>query len=289
MSSEWSPMALLGLGYMGGSLALAARRAGLVSRVVGYDIDPRAAAVARGRGIADHTVEQPAEAVREARLVVLAGPVRSLAPLASAIAGEVRADALVIDIGSVKAEVVAAIDAGPLADRFVGCHPLAGTEASGPAAADASLYQGRACFLCPGPATAPALAERARRFWEALGATVLTMEATEHDRLMAAGSHLPHVGAFALAASLESSAPLLVSRGEAAYPPTSLRDSTRVAASSPAVWRDILLANRSHLLPLVRQLETCVQEMRAALEREDAEALQGLLARGQAVRRKVVP
>jgi cyclohexadieny/prephenate dehydrogenase len=289
MSTEWSPMALLGLGYMGGSLALGARKAGLVSRVVGYDVDPRAAAVACQRGIADVTTTRPEEAVAGAALVVLAGPVRSLGPLAAAVAGAVAPGALVIDIGSVKAEVLAAIEATPLANRFVGCHPLAGTEASGPAAADESLYAGRACFVCPGPRTPAELVARARRFWEALGATVLTLGPDEHDRLMAAGSHLPHVGAFALAASLEQSLDLLLARGPAAYPPTSLRDSTRVAASSPAVWRDILLANREHLMPLVRQLETCVQQLRAALERQDADGLHALLARGQAVRRKVVP
>jgi prephenate dehydrogenase len=280
-------MALLGVGYMGGSLALAARKAGLVSRVVGYDIDPEAAAVAHRRGIVDETTERPEQAVGGAALVVLAGPVRSLAPLAASVAEAVAPGALVIDIGSVKAEVVSAIEATALFDRFVGCHPLTGTEATGPAAADESLYAGKACFICPGPRAGAEPVARARRFWEALGSTVLTMGPEEHDRIMAAGSHLPHVGAFALAASLERSVDLLL--GPTVYPPTSLRDSTRVAASSPAVWRDILLANRGHLLPLVKQLESCVQQMRAALEREDADSLHALLARGQAVRRKVVP
>jgi prephenate dehydrogenase len=284
----WSPLALLGVGYMGGSLALAARRAGLASRIVGYEVDPEASAVARRRGIVDELSSRAVEAVRGARLVVLAGPVRSLAPLAAAVAAEVSPDALVIDIGSVKAPVVTAIEATALAGRFVGCHPLAGTEASGPGAADETLYQGKVCFLCPGSRTAPEALARARTFWEALGAKVLTLGPEEHDAIMAAGSHLPHVGAFALAASLHQKADLLVSRG-AAYPPTSLRDSTRIAASSPAVWRDILLENRGHLLPLVAELEARVGELRSALERNDADALHALLTQGQAVRRKVFP
>ena len=106
---------------------------------------------------------------------------------------------------------------------------------------------------------------------------------------MAAGSHLPHVGAFALAASLRDQGEMLAPGGPTAYPPTSLRDSTRVAASSPAVWRDILLENRAHLLPLVTGLEGCLAEMRSALERNDGDSLHALLARGQALRRKVFP
>ena len=286
---DWSPMALLGVGYMGGSLALAARRAQLVDRVVGYDVDGEAAAVARRRGIVDEIAARASDAVRGARLVVLAGPVRSLAPLAAAVADQVAEDALVIDIGSVKAQVVSAVEATALAGRFVGCHPLAGTEASGPAAADGTLYEGKPCFLCPGPRANPASVARARRLWEAIGANVLTLDAEEHDVVMAAGSHMPHVGAFALAASLSEKADLLASGGPTAYPPTSLRDSTRVAASSPAVWRDILLENRAHLLPLVIRLQACVGEMRSALENNDADSLHALLARGQAFRRKVVP
>jgi cyclohexadieny/prephenate dehydrogenase len=290
MSGEsWSPMAVLGVGYMGGSLALGARRAGLATHVVGYDPDGDAAAIARERGIVDEMAAVPGDAVRGARLVVLAGPVRSLGPLAAAVAEEVHADALVIDIGSVKAPVVAAIDATPLHGRFVGCHPLAGTEASGAASADPVLYSGKPCFLCPGPGTRPELVARARRFWEGLGATVLTLDPGTHDLIMAAGSHLPHVGAFALAASLQDQGEMLGPRGPVAYPPTSLRDSTRVAASSPMVWRDILLENRAHLLPLVAHLEACLSQMRSALERNDADSLHALLCRGQALRRKVFP
>jgi cyclohexadieny/prephenate dehydrogenase len=288
-SETWSPMAVLGVGYMGGSLALAVRRAQPGTRVVGYEVDGEAAAVARRRGIVDELAARASEAVRGARLVVLSGPVRSLGPLAAAVADEVPPDALVIDIGSVKAPVVAAVEATALAGRFVGCHPLAGTEASGPGAADETLYQGKPCFLCPGPRASSEAVARARRFWEGLGCRVFTLGADEHDVIMAAGSHMPHVGAFALAASLLPKADLLSSRGPSAYPPTSLRDSTRVAASSPTVWRDILLENRTHLLPLVAQLQESVDELRSALERNDADALHAILAQGQAFRRRVFP
>jgi prephenate dehydrogenase len=287
-AGSFSPLALLGVGYMGGSLALAARRKGLAADIIGYDVSVEALVVARERGIIDRVAADPAEAVRGARLVVLAGPVRSLGPLAAAIAGAVAPEALVIDVGSVKAPVVAAIEATTLAGRFVGCHPLAGTEASGPGAADEMLYAGKPCFVCPGAKTTPAALAAATAFWGALDATVLPLEADAHDHFMAAASHLPHVGAFALAASLEGSADMLVARIPPSYPPTSLRDSTRVAASNPAVWRDIMLENRAHLLPLVRRLEAEVAGLRAALEAGDAAALEAELARGRACRRKVV-
>jgi prephenate dehydrogenase len=288
LSTEFTPLALLGLGYMGGSLALAARRLGITGRVVGYDTDPQAAQVARRRGIVDDVAATPAEAVAGAGLVVLAAPVRSLVPLAEAIAGAVAPGALVIDIGSVKQPVVAGVEATALAGRFVGCHPLAGTEATGPAAADDGLYRGKPCFVCPGPRAAPEAVARARALWTALEASVLALEPEAHDLFMAAASHLPHASAFALAAALDEDADMLVARIPASYPPTSLRDSTRVAASNPAVWRDIMLANGHHLLPLVRRLEARLGELRATLEAGDAAALEAVLARGRATRGRIV-
>jgi prephenate dehydrogenase len=220
--------------------------------------------------------------------VVLAGPVRSLVPLAQIIAPQVAPGALVIDIGSVKGPVIAGVEATALAGRFVGCHPLAGTEASGPGAADGSLYAGKPCFLCPGPASRDDTVQRARNFWEALGATVLFLEPGAHDLFMAAGSHLPHVAAFALAASLEPDADMLEARIPRSYPPTSLRDSTRVAASNPAVWRDILIENRALLLPRIERLQQELAELKIAVESEDGPALFALLERGRSCRQRVV-
>ena len=281
-------MALLGLGYMGGSLALAARRAGLAAEVRGYDPDAAAGAIAKQRGIVDQVFPTAAQAVAGARLVVLAGPVGSLVPLATDIAAATLPEALVLDIGSVKAPVVAGIEATLLAGRFVGCHPLAGTEASGAAAADAELYRGKPCFICPGPAASPALLLRAEQFWTGLGASVLTLDPGAHDDFMAAASHLPNVAAFALAGSLGDFADMLVERIPPTCPPTSLRDSTRVAASNPPVWRDILLANQAPLLPLVHRLEQQLRALREAIEARDSARLHELLDQGRSVRRRIV-
>ncbi|HEY0707211.1 MAG TPA: prephenate dehydrogenase, partial [Polyangia bacterium] len=220
--------------------------------------------------------------------VILASPVRSLLPLAEAIAGHVAPTALIIDLGSVKAPLVEAVARGALAKRFVGCHPLAGTEVTGPGAADANLYAGKPCFVCPTVATDPAAVQAARRVWERIGATVIELPAEAHDDFMAAASHLPHVAAFALALGLEPDAEMLVERTPPSYPPTSLRDSSRVAASNPAVWRDILLENRRQLLPRIRQMEASLVALRRAIEDGAADQLSDLLARGRKTRQRIV-
>jgi len=281
--SAFSPLALLGTGYIGGSVALAARRAG-VARVVGYDPDPAAAAVARERGVIDEAAASPEQAVAGAALVVLAAPVGSLGTLAGRIAGAVSTGALVIDVGSVKGAVVRAVEAAMPTGQFVGCHPMAGNERSGPGAADGELFRDRLCFLCPGPLAADAAVARAGAFWRALGARVLTIAPEPHDAAMAAVSHLPHVAAFALAASLAEQLPGLAQAGPAAAMTTSLRDTTRIAASSPAVWRDIFLENRAPLLPLARALEGQVTALRKAIEDGDGPALEALLETGRATR-----
>jgi cyclohexadieny/prephenate dehydrogenase len=282
--ASFSPRALLGTGYIGGSVALAARRAGVAARVVGYDQDPAAAAVARQRGIIDEAAPSPEQAVAGAALVVLAAPVASLGALARQIAGAVAPGALVIDVGSVKGAVVGAVESAMPTGQFVGCHPMAGNERSGPSAADGELFRDRLCFVCPGPGASADAVGRAGAFWQALGARVLTIAPEPHDAAMAAVSHLPHVAAFALAASLAERLPALAQAGPAAATTTSLRDTTRIAASSPAVWRDIFLENRAHLLPLARALEGQVTALRAAIEQGDGRALEALLETGRATR-----
>lgn len=273
---------------MGGSLALAAKQRTLAGRVVGFDPSADALTVARDRGVIDTIADGPEAAVTGAAIVVLAAPVRALGELARRIDGRIGGDTLVIDLGSVKAPVVRVAEALGLADRFVGCHPLAGTEASGPGASRADLYDGKPCFICPGPSVRAESLARAVAFWQGLGSSALQVEADLHDAFMAAASHLPHVAAFSLAGSLGGVAELLVAQTPPSCPPTSLRDTTRVAASEPRVWTDIFLDNRAHLLPLLRGLEARVGELRAAIEREDAEAIERLLAEARAVRARVV-
>ncbi len=286
---RFARLAVVGLGYMGGSLALAARRFGVVGSIVGYDPSAEALRIARARGIIDEAAASVADAARGASLLVLGGPVRSTGSLAAEAAATLPADAFVLDIGSVKAPVLAALEATSLAARFVGCHPLAGTEASGTAAADGEIFFGKPCFLCPGATSSQAAIAAASAFWESIGSAALCLDAATHDIFMAAASHLPHVAAFALAGALADEADLLLTHTPPSAPPTSLRDTTRVAASSPVVWRDIFLANREHLLPLVASLEQRIAELRRSIEAGDAAALEALLASGRAFRERVVP
>jgi prephenate dehydrogenase len=274
------------VGYIGGSAVLAARRAGLVGRVVGFDPDPRACALGRQRGVLDEHAASPEAAAEGARLVLLAAPVCSLGELAARIAPVVGASATVIDVGSVKQPVVERAETTLPGGQFVGCHPLAGAEHAGVVAADADIFPGRVCFVCPSQRSRPQAAADARAFWGGVGCEVVEMAPELHDRLMAAVSHLPHVAAFALAAALEGSISFVEPHAQS--PTTSLRDTTRIAASSPAVWRDIMLANRAHLVPLMHALETRLHEIVAAVERDDAAALESVLALGQACRQRLV-
>ena len=284
----FSRLALIGVGYIGGSAALAARRAGLVVSVTGYDVDPQAGPLALARGVVDEMADSAEGAAAGASLVLLAAPVLSLAGLLRGIAGKLTPTATIMDVGSVKQSVVLEADAALSGGRFVGCHPMAGAEHVGVGAADPEIFAGRVCFLCPSVRTSAEATKAATLFWQGLGCQVVSIEPSLHDRLMAAVSHLPHVAAFALAASLSDALPLIESNALPGRPTTSLRDTIRVAASSPQVWRDILLANREHLLPLVRELEQRVSNIGAAMEGGDAAALQAALAVGQACRQRLV-
>jgi len=267
---------------------LAAQRAGLVGSVTGYDVDAKAGPLALSRGVVDEMADSAEAAVAGASLVLLAAPVLSLAGLLRRIAGKLAPTATVIDVGSVKQSIVLEADAALPGGRFVGCHPLAGAEHVGVGAADLDIFAGRVCFLCPSARTSDEAARVAALFWQGLGCQMVSIDPSLHDRLMAAVSHLPHVAAFALAGSLTDALPLIESNALPGRPTTSLRDTIRVAASSPQVWRDILLANREHLLPLVRELEQRVRTIGAAMAAGDAAALEAALALGQACRLRLV-
>jgi prephenate dehydrogenase len=282
------PLAVIGVGQIGGSVALAARAAGVVTDVVGWSRSAETLRRAGDAGIVNRAAPSAREAARGAAVVVLATPVLSLGALAAEIAPALRDDALVIDVGSTKRAAVAAVESHVA--RFVGCHPLAGTERSGPDAATAELFAGRLCIVCPTVRTPPELVALAERFWTAIGARPLRMDAALHDRVLGAASHLPHVAAYALCAAVgaidaeggETSAALR------ALGTTSLRDTTRVAASSPAMWRDIFLDNRAEMLPLIDHLAAAVAELRAAIAAGDGAHLEAFLEAARVARGKVV-
>ncbi len=267
---------------------MAARRAGVVDQVSGYDPSSAATQAATRMGVLDIACDSPKEAIAGASLVLLAAPVRSMEGLLRSLAPVLPPETTVLDVGSVKTGILAAAQAVLPAGQFVGCHPMAGAEFSGVEAASADIFAGHVCFICPGRDHGASALEAAHAFWRAVGCLTVTIDPEIHDRLMAAQSHLPHVAAFALAAALAPAMPFLESTTQVASPTTSLRDTTRIAASGPAVWRDILLANAAHVLPLIQELEQCVAGIKSAVATGDGETLERLLSAGQSCRKRLV-
>jgi prephenate dehydrogenase len=281
-------LAVVGVGQIGGSVALAARAAGAVTEVVGWGRSADTLERARALGIIDRIAPARADVARGAAVVVLATPVRSLGELAREIAPALAAGALVFDVGSVKVNAISEVERHLPRGAFVACHPIAGTERNGPDAASPLLFEGKACVICPSAGNGEAAIATIEALWTAMGAEPVRMDAALHDRVMAAGSHLPHVTAYTLAGVLAGLDAELVS-GLLRLPTSSLRDTTRVAASSPAMWRDILLDNKDQLLPLVEKLAANLDGLRAAIAAGDGDRIEAILSMGKSGRDRLVP
>jgi prephenate dehydrogenase len=280
-------MAVIGVGQIGGSVALGARVAGAVTEVVAWSRTTDKLDRAQALGIIDRAARSTAEAARGADVVVLATPVRSLGEAAAEISRELTDNALVFDVGSVKGAAIASVEPKLPPGAFVACHPIAGTERVGPDAASPLLFEGKRCVICPTPRSNEAAVATIERLWTAMGAEPVRMTAQLHDRVFGAGSHLPHVAAYSLAAALGQLAPDVL-EGIQRLPTSSLRDTTRVAASSPAMWRDIFLDNRAEVLPLIDALAGCVQELREAVAAGDADRIEQVLLAGKAGRDRFI-
>ncbi len=276
--------ALVGCGMVGGSLMAALRAAGVVERVVGFDRLSGNAEAARARGLIDDVATDAAAAARGAALVVLAVPVRATAEVCAAIAGAVGHAALVTDVGSTKEDVVAAAEQHlPEAARFCGAHPVAGTEKSGPAAADARLFAGKLAILTPTARTSAAARAACEAMWTAAGARIREMTPAAHDRAMAWVSHLPHAAAFALATAVGAVADEVSGLSGGGF-----ADTTRIAASDPAMWRDIFLENRGALLSAIDAFGGELAALRRAIAQSDAAAIETLVTRAKNGRARVM-
>jgi len=270
-----------GVGLIGGSLALAARAAGLVGEVVGLGRGAANLETAQQRGIVDRYSHDPLEAARDADLLLLAVPVRATAAVARACAPALRKGAVVSDVGSVKAAVLREVEAVlPEGLSFVGAHPIAGTEAAGAAAADAELFRGRRCVLTPGARSTPAALGKIRALWEGVGMQVEEMDAARHDRVLAWVSHLPHALAFSAVNAVLDADPEVLR-----YAGPSFRDLTRVAASSTDMWCDIFLANAAQIDGVIAGFAATLEGLRQAIASGDAAQIRTQLARAHAARR----
>jgi len=272
----FNQLGVIGCGLMGGSFALALKRAGLVRRVVGYSKSPSTTENARRLGIIDTVAESALLAVSGSDIVLIAVPVSATEATFKAIRHLIEPGVLIMDVGSTKRDVVDAARR-VLKDRigsFVPVHPIAGKEVSGIAHADASLYAGRQVILTPLPKTQPELVQKATDTWAAIGAQVLRMTPENHDAAFAAVSHLPHVLAFAFfnAVARQPAGRDYLSLGGPGF-----RDFTRIAASNPAVWRDILMANREEVLKQTQRFRHALDAMEHVISTENTEALEELI------------
>jgi prephenate dehydrogenase len=281
-------VALIGVGLIGGSAALAWKRSGQVDAVIGFDLDAAACAAAQERGAIDRIVSSVADAVREAELVLLAVPVGAMAAVLAEVAAAVPAHAIVTDVGSTKRSVIEAARTALGAHssfsfrRFVPGHPIAGGEKPGVANADAALFRGKLFVSTPVAETHPEALAQVEALWRGIGATVQRMAADEHDRVFAAISHLPHLLAFALVAQIAAEPDGARKLGFAG---AGFRDFTRIAASSPALWRDIAIANRDALAIELRGHRTLLDRLQAALEAGDAVTLEAVFTQAAEARR----
>jgi prephenate dehydrogenase len=273
---------IAGVGLIGGSLALAARAAGLIGAVTGLGRSAANLRTAQQRGIIDRYSHDPLDAARDADLLLLAVPVRAMAAVAHACAPALRPGAVVSDVGSVKASVVREVEATlPAGVSFVGAHPIAGTEESGAAAARADLVQGSRCILTPGHTSDAAARAKLRALWEGVGMQVSEMDAARHDEVLAWVSHLPHALAFSAVNAL-----LDVDGAVAEFAGPSFRDLTRVAASSVEMWRDILVANADQVDAAIAHFIAVLEQLRSAIAQRDEAQVSALLARAHAARRQ---
>lgn len=274
---------IFGVGLIGGSFALALRKAHAVGELVGFGRSAATLEQARHLGIIDRIGKSEAQEVGDADMVLLAVPVGQMADIMRRIAPHLGADTLLTDAGSTKANVIAAAreNLGAALDRFVPAHPIAGAEKSGAAAAQADLYQHRKVVLTPLRENAPSSVARVRAAWELCGATVSELEAEQHDHVFASVSHLPHLLSFALVHGIarQSERDLLLS-----FAASGFRDFTRIAGSSPEMWRDICMANRVALLQALDAYRAELDELRVALNTSDAARLEAIFAVARDVR-----
>jgi prephenate dehydrogenase len=277
-------VAIIGVGLIGGSFALALRRAGVVTQLVGVDRDGRALERAIALGVIDTTAQSPSEAAKGADLVFVSVPVRAMGSVLHDVALGIGPEGVITDAGSTKSDVVntAREELKEHFPRFVAGHPIAGRESSGVEAAVHDLFRGARVVLSPVEETTDAAIELVRACWDAVGGRVSTLPAAVHDHIFAAVSHLPHMLAFALVSEIAA-------RPDAAellgYAAGGFRDFTRIAGSSPEMWRDIALNNRDALLAELDAYESRLAVFRELIARGDGPGLVRLMTEARNTRR----
>jgi len=275
--------AIIGLGLIGASFARALKKHSLAEVVVGCGRGMDNLNYALDRGFVDSVTQDPLKAVADADLVVLASPVETLESMAASVSGYLKAGSLVIDVGSIKGELVKRVQSlMPGGVEFVGCHPIAGSESSGASASVEDLFIGAQCLITPTASNTDEAVGRARDLWEALGSKVRLMDSLEHDQLLGLVSHFPHLAAYAMINAIENR-----SEGAIALSGAGLKDTTRIAMSPAALWRDIALMNKDNIVPVLDAFIRELEGIKISLLQDDTSGLEAILEKAESRRKSI--
>ncbi|CAN7687162.1 prephenate/arogenate dehydrogenase family protein [Mesorhizobium sp. LjRoot246] len=282
--SPFEKIALVGIGLIGSSLARVIRRDGLARHVAISTRSQTTLARARELGLGSSYTTDAKEAVRDADLIIVSVPVGSSGAVAEEIAPALKKGAILTDVGSTKASVIAQMQPYvPDGVHFIPGHPLAGTEKSGPDAGFADLFDNRWCIFTPVPDTDPEALERLSEFWRRCGANIDTMDPQHHDMTLAIVSHLPHIIAYNIVGTADD-----LQSEAIKYSASGFRDFTRLAASDPTMWRDVCLHNRDAILEMLGRFSEDLASLQRAIRWGDGEKLFDLFTRTRAVRRSII-
>jgi cyclohexadieny/prephenate dehydrogenase len=279
---------LIGIGLIGGSIALEARKRGLARSIVAATRSAATAAAANKLKLADHCGTDLAAACDGADLVIVCTPVGACGEVAKAVAAKLKPGCIISDVGSVKQAVVRAMQPHlPAGVHFVPAHPVAGTENSGPEAALLDLFQGRWTILTPLPNSDSKAVEKLQAFWEALGSQVEKIDPADHDRILAITSHLPHLIAYTIVGTADDLGGHLNSE-VLKYAAGGFRDFTRIAASDPTMWRDVFLNNREAVLEVLARFQEDLFYLQRAIRWGEGDKLFDLFTRTREIRRALI-
>lgn len=282
---SFKKMVIVGVGLIGGSLALACRNKDIVSEIVGVGRSKENLQQALSMNVIDTYFFRVEEAVKDADLIVLATPVKALIRLTEEMVPYLSPGTILTDVGSVKGAVMSIEDIVPPNSSFVGGHPIAGREKSGVRAASPDLFINARCILTPTQKTNTTALERVRSLWEIVGANVSYMSPSLHDKIFAAVSHLPHVAAYALVNTLidlEETEKDIISFSAGGF-----KDFTRIAASHPEMWRDICLMNKENIIEMLEAYEEYIGKLKRLIKEEKEEELYSEFVKAKTAREKI--
>ena len=288
MSVQFDRIALIGIGLIGSSLAYDIRRLSLAREIVVATRSPDTLKRAEELGLGDRYTTSSQDAVKDADLVIVSVPVGASESVAKEISASLKPGAIVTDVGSTKASVIAQMLPHMPADvHFIPGHPLAGTEKSGPDAGFPGLFEGRWCIFTPVADTDETALKRLRSFWEALGSKVDEMDAEHHDKVLAIVSHLPHIIAYNIVGTADDLETVTESE-VIKYSASGFRDFTRLAASDPTMWRDVCLHNRDAILEMLARFSEDLAYLQRAIRWGEGDKIFELFTRTRAIRRSIV-